>query len=98
MSAQLFFYALVTGAAAIALWILARYAAFGPRSLFWAGAHVVVAYVLLRLVPFVLGTIGSSDTVALRYGAVFGVALPMFVYAFLSGGWVTRAAAGLLRR
>jgi hypothetical protein len=98
VSVQLFFYALVAGAAAIALWILARYAAFGPRSLFWAAVHVVVAYVLLRLVPFVLGTIGSGDTAALRYGAVFAVALPMFVYAFLSGGWLTRAAAGLLRR
>jgi len=98
VSVQLFLYALVAGSAAIALWILARYAAFGPRSLFWAGVHVVVAYVLLRLVPFVIGTIGSSDTLGLRYGAVFGVALPMFVYAFLSGGWVTRAAAGLLRR
>lgn len=98
MSVQLFFYALVAGSASIALWILARYAAFGPRSLFWAGVHVVVAYVLLRLVPFVLSAIGTSDTVALRYGAVFGVALPMFVYAFLSGGWVTRAASGLLRR
>ena len=98
MSVQLFFYALVASSAAIAVWILARYAAFGPRSLLWAGVHVVVAYVLLRLVPFVLGTIGSSETLALRYGAVFGVAMPMFVYAFLSGGWVTRAAAGLLRR
>jgi VIT1/CCC1 family predicted Fe2+/Mn2+ transporter len=27
----------------------------------------------------------------------FGVALPLFVYAFLSGGWVTRLSMGLLR-
>lgn len=97
MSVQAFVYVLVTCAALLALWILVRYAGFGPRSLFWAGAHAVVAYVLLRLVPVVLGTIGTSDVVALRYAAVFGVALPMFVYGFLSGGWVTRAAVGHLR-
>jgi hypothetical protein len=28
---------------------------------------------------------------------VFGVALPLLVYAFLSGGWATRVALGLLR-
>ena len=29
---------------------------------------------------------------------LFGVALPLFIYAFLSGGWVGRAALGLLDR
>jgi hypothetical protein len=96
VSVQAFFYVLVTGAALLAMWILVRYAGFGPRSLFWAGAHAVVAYVLLRLVPVVLGTIGTGEVVA-RYAAVFGVVLPMFVYGFLSGGWVTRAAVGHLR-
>jgi hypothetical protein len=88
----------VAGSAAIALWILVRFTGFGPRSLFWAGVHAVVAFALLRLAPFVLGTIGASDAVAYRYAAVFGVALPLFVYGFLSGGWVTRVAMGLLRR
>ena len=31
------------------------------------------------------------------YLQVFGVALPLLVYAFLSGGWVTRVALGMLR-
>jgi hypothetical protein len=98
MSVEAFFYVLVAGAAALALWILVRHSGFGPRSLFWAGVHAVVAYALLRLAPAVLNTIGVGDAAALRYAAVFGIALPMFVYAFLSGGWVTRAAVGQLRR
>lgn len=97
MSAVAFTWALALGSAAIALWILARYATFGPRSLLWAGVHVVLAFGLLRLVPVLVGAIGDGHLV-LRYCAVFGLVLPMFVYGFLSGGWVTRAALGQLRR
>jgi hypothetical protein len=96
VSAQAFTWALAAGSAGIALWILARWASFGPKSLVWAGVNVVAAYALLRFVPVLIGAAG--DDVALRYAAVFGLALPMFVYVFLSGGWVTRAAVGLLRR
>jgi hypothetical protein len=97
VSVQAFLYVVLAGAAAIAMWILARYTGFGPRSLFWAGVHAVVAYVLIRLAPFVLGRVATGG-VAYRYAAVFGLILPMFVYALLSGGWVTRAALGSLRR
>jgi hypothetical protein len=98
VNVQVFLYLLMAGSAAIALWILVRHAGFGPRSLFWAGVHAVVAYCLLRLVPAVLPALGSDESVAFRYVTAFGIALPMFVYGFLSGGWVTRAAMGLLRR
>lgn len=98
MSNQAFFLALAAGAAAIALWILARYAGFGPRSLVWAGLNVVAAYTLLRVAPIVVHAINASETRVMQLVAVFGFALPMFVYGFLSGGWVTRAALGHLRR
>lgn len=98
MAVQAFVYALAAGAAAIAAWIFARYTRFGPRSLFWAAVHAVVAYCLLRLAPVLLRAIDEGDVVVYRFVAVFGVALPMFVYGFLSGAWVTRAAVGLLRR
>jgi hypothetical protein len=98
VSVQAFLYVLLAGAAAIAMWILARFAGFGPRSLFWSGVHAVVAYVLLRLAPVFMGEMATGGGVAYRYAAVFGVALPMFVYALLSGGWVTRAALGSVRR
>jgi hypothetical protein len=54
--------------------------------------------VLLQLLlPFGLDAVEASGVPAADYVKVFGIALPLFVYAFLSGGWTTRAAMGLLR-
>jgi hypothetical protein len=89
--------ALLAASAALALWILARYANFGPRSLVWAIVHVVAAMVLLQFVSVPLGLVNSSGLPAARFLCAFGVALPLFVYAFLSGGWVTRLSMDLLR-
>jgi hypothetical protein len=98
LGSQAFVLALTCGAALLALWILARFADFGPRSIVWALVHVILACVLLRLVPSALLSTISSNIPATRYLSVFGIALPLFVYAFLSGGWVARLAIGLLRR
>lgn len=98
MSAQGFFSILAAGSAVIALWILVRYTGFGPRSLLWAGANAVAAYTLLRVAPIVVHAINASETPVRQFVAVFGFAFPMFVYGFLSGGWVTRAALGQIRR
>lgn len=97
LSVHAFVLALLAGGAALALWILARYSGFGPRTLFWAVAHVLAAMVLLQLVSVPLGLINASGMPAARFLCAFGVALPLFVYAFLSGGWVTRLSIGLLR-
>jgi hypothetical protein len=97
VSVHAFVLALVCGSAALALWILARYASFGPRTLFWAIAHVLIAMVLLQVVSVPLGAINASGLPATRFLCAFGVALPLFVYAFLSGGWVARVSLGMLR-
>ena len=98
MGAHGFVLTLTCGAALLALWIMARYTNFGPRSVGWAVVHVVIACVVLRLLPYALDAIRDSGIPAVRFVEVFGLALPLFVYAFLSGGWVGRAALGLLRR
>jgi hypothetical protein len=89
---------LTCGAALLALWILTRFVDFGPRSMFWAAVHVVIAIVLLRSVPYLVQAVSSSTLPAAPLVALFGLALPMFVYTFLSGGWITRLAMGMLRR
>ena len=82
----------------LALWILARFADFGPRKVFAAVVQVVVACVLLRFVlPAAFDSIEAHAWPGTMYLQVFGVGLPLLVYAFLTGGWVTRAAMGLLR-
>jgi hypothetical protein len=95
---QAFVLVLACGAALLALWILMRFVDFGPHSLVWAIIHVIIACVLLRLVPSTLHSASSSSIPAAPYVTVFGLALPLFVYAFLTGGWVARSAMGLLRR
>jgi hypothetical protein len=98
VSASTFSLVLMCGSALLALWIIARYTDFGPRSIVGAIVHVVAAMVLLMLVlPPALDAVGASGLPATAYVQVFGVALPLLVYTFLSGGWVTRAAISQLR-
>lgn len=98
LSVHTFVLALTGAAALLAFWILARFANFGPRSVVWAFVHVVLACLVLRLLPFGLDAIGGIPVPAIAYVELFGLVLPLFVYAFLSGGWVGRAAMDLLRR
>ena len=97
LSVHAFVLALLCGSAALAAWILVRYANFGPRRLVWAIVHVVAAMALLQFVSVPLGLVNASGVPAARFLCAFGVALPLFVYAFLSGGWITRLSMGLLR-
>jgi hypothetical protein len=97
LSVHTFVLALLGGSAALALWILARYSNFGPHRLVWAIIHVVAAMTLLQFVSVPLDLVNASGLPAARFLCAFGVALPLFVYAFLSGGWVTRLSMGLLR-
>jgi hypothetical protein len=89
---------LAAGAAVLALWIMLRFTNFGPRTIAWAVGHAVLACVLLQLLlPAAFDAISTSGLPAVLYLQVFGVALPLLVYAFLSGGWTARLAMGLLR-
>ncbi|MGH3143934.1 MAG: hypothetical protein ACRDO9_12525 [Gaiellales bacterium] len=98
MSASTFTLFLLVGSALLAFWIIARHSGFGPQTVVRAIVHVIVAMVLLRLLlPVGLDAVDAAGVPAPDYVQVFGVALPLFVYAFLSGGWTTRAAMGLLR-
>jgi hypothetical protein len=98
VTGQEFSLVLMLGAALLALWILWRYARFGPRRIFWALAHVIFACVVLRLLPLVFPEHDPGAVSLGLYVEVFALALPALVYAFLSGGWLTRILVGLLPR
>jgi len=98
MTPQTFGLMLMIGSALLAFWVLWRYAGFGPKTILWAAVHVIVAYGVLRAVPFALDRIGTNGPTTVEYVEIFGIALPALVYAFLSGGWMARLALGLLRR
>ena len=97
MTAHAFGIALLVGSALLAFWILWKYTTFGPKTMLWAVLHAVIACVLLRSVPFLFEHVPAQDMRPLALLEIFGVALPALVYAFLSGGWVTRIAVGMLR-
>jgi hypothetical protein len=97
LSPAVFSLVLTVGAFLLALWILLRYSNFGPRKVIWAVVHVGIAWVLLMLLlPAAFDAIAGSGIGGVPFLQVFGVALPMLVYAFLTGGWMTRAAMALL--
>ena len=78
MSAQAFTALLVCGAGALALWVIARYTDFGPRSVAGAIVHVVAAIVLLTvLLPPAIDAVDAIGIPASTYVQVFGVALPL---------------------
>jgi uncharacterized membrane protein len=98
VSAEAFATSLAAGAALLALWTVVRFESIGPRTVFWAMVNVIAACVLLHvLLPTALDTIGESGIPSATWVSVFGVALPLLVYAFVSGGWIVRAAIALLR-
>jgi hypothetical protein len=98
LSASTFTLFLLVGSALLAFWIIVRYSGFGPQTVVRAIVHVIVAMVLLHLLlPVGLDAVDATGVPAADYVQVFGITLPLFVYAFLSGGWTTRAAMGLLR-
>jgi hypothetical protein len=98
VSPSVFALVLAVGAAALALWIIVRFANFGPSKILSAVIQAVIACVLLELIlPTGFDVIDGSGLPAGPYLQVFGVALPLLVYAFLTGGWTMRLAMGLLR-
>lgn len=90
--------ALAGGAALLALWVVMRFPSFGARTLAASAVHVLVSIVVLRLMPYGMDAVQGHGMPGGMYIAAFGVSLPALVYAFVSGGWVARAAAGQISR
>jgi hypothetical protein len=84
------------GAAVLALWSYLRWPGAAPASIRGAVVRVVLAFALLQIgvVP-----LGAADDTSLAFGvfAVVGVIVPLLTLAFLSGLWVMRLFADMLR-
>ena len=94
MSAADFIYLLLVGAALLALWIMVRFTGFGPQTLVRAIVHVIVAMLLLHLLlPFVL-ELSTRAAFPRPLRQTLRRRATALVYAFLSGGWATRASIG----
>ena len=88
MSKDAFLFALVVGAALLALWVAMRFPEQGPSTISKAFLHVGAAMLVSALLSPAMAFVAGGGGIFL---AVFGVALPAFTYMFLAGIWLTRA-------
>ena len=98
MNVNLFLIVFAAGAAAVALWIDARFPGLAPASFRTSFIHAGVSLVLGQLiVPFGIQTMSASGSPSLLLAAVLGLGLPALVYCFLAALWVMKLVAGQMR-
>jgi hypothetical protein len=85
------------GGAALALWILARFPRFGPRTLLGSGAAVLAALVLAAVVPAGVRALVSAGGRTGALAALLGLILPTLAAIFWSTACLMRVIAGALR-
>jgi hypothetical protein len=87
------------GAAAIALWIDVRFPGIAPRALRGFVIHAALAIGAGQLlVPTAMNALLGAESPVLALVAIFGVAFPALLYAFLVGVWTIKTAQGFLLR
>jgi ABC-type uncharacterized transport system permease subunit len=78
------------GAAAIALWIDARFPSLAPQELAKAALHIAASVVAgYATGPAVQALAAADDPRVVLFG-VFAVAFPSVVYCFLAGIWMIK--------
>jgi hypothetical protein len=92
VSPQLLTICIALGAAAIALWVHARFPKLAPESLklrFFL--HVAGCAIVLNVaVPTTLRATAAADSVPASLLGLFGVAFPALVYTFLVTVWMLK--------
>jgi len=90
MSVDTFVLALCLGAAALAVWIVARLPKIGPENLPRALAHLMVAVLVGVLTAPAIRGIGELALPGAALVGTFAVALPALTYMFLAAVWLLR--------
>jgi hypothetical protein len=87
------------GAAAIALWIDVRFPGLAPRALRGIVIHAALVIGAAQLLaPAGMSALFAAESPVLALVAVFGVAFPALLYAFLVAVWTIKTAQGFLLR
>jgi hypothetical protein len=99
MSPHSFVVVLVFSSALLAFWVGARFPALGPHSLAYAVINLFAGLAAIRAIPGLTNAVLGMSAEVAKYLVPFGVALPLFTYAFLTGLWllrlIHRSASGL---
>jgi hypothetical protein len=99
MTVHQFLMVLTVGAAAIALWINARFPKLAPDGIRTAIIHVGAAMLVGQvLLPSLTDVVPGSNPVMRALVITFILGLPALVYTLLASIWVIRIAQGALLR
>ncbi len=97
MSIETFILFLCIGSALLALWLVARFPAFGPDDMTWALLHVGLSIVLVQVTLPAIHLVGAAAVPGARFVASFGIVLPSLTYVFVAAAWLMRVVGGRLR-
>jgi len=97
MSMTTFVLFLCSGAALLALWVVARFPDFGPDDVTKALLHVALSVVVLQLLVPAIHAVGATGLPGAQFVVSFGIVLPGLTYVFAAAGWLIRATAGRLQ-
>jgi hypothetical protein len=94
ITVSMFLRAELVAAAVVALWVAARFPAFGPRSLRSAMLFAGGAFVVLQIMSLVVAPVARVPHGV--YVALFGCVFPTFFVAFLAAAWLMRVLVARL--
>jgi hypothetical protein len=97
MSMTTFVLFLCSGAALIALWLVARFPELGPNDVTKALLHVAISVVVLQLLVPAIHAVGATGLPGAQFVVSFGIVLPGLTYVFLAAGWLIRSTAARLQ-
>ena len=99
MSPHSFVVVLVVASAVLAFWVGARFPGLGPHRLAYAVLNLFCGLAAIQAIPGLTNAVLAMSADVARYLVPFGLALPLFTYAFLTGLWllrlIHRSATGL---
>ena len=96
MSYQLFGFALVLGAALLAVWAHVRRGARAPQEFSRIALHAAAGFGAVAAAPPLMALLGTADSPARAMLALFALVLPAFVYSFLTWIWLLKLLQRLL--
>jgi hypothetical protein len=90
VSAHSFVLTLVLASAFLAFWLAARFPNVGPARFETGILHLFCGFAAVRAIPALTDAATAAVGELARILVPFGIGLPLFTYAFLTGLWLLR--------
>lgn len=88
-------FAIIVGAAAIALWMDVRFPRLGPDRLPIVVLHLLASAMVLPLATTFLA-LGSPEEPLRLLALLFGIVFPALVYIFIAGVWLLKLFGAMI--